>query len=213
MTRPVVFGSPNSVYVRAVRLALEEKGVAYELVPVEVFGPNGPPADHLLRHPFGRIPAFRHGSFGLYESAAIARYVDEAFDGPALQPASPQARARMNQAIGVLDSYCYRTMVWDIFVERIRAPMWGRTADEARVAAALPRAETCLCALAEIGEGGPWLAGPAMTLADLHAAPMFAYFRMTPEGEALLAACPPIAAWWDRMALRSSMISTRTGME
>ena len=195
------------------RLALEEKGVGYDLVPVEVFGPSGPPADHLLRHPFGRIPAFQHGSFALYESSAIARYVDEAFDGPPLQPVSPLARARMNQAIGVLDSYCYRTMVWDIFVERLRAPMWGRTADEARIAAALPRAETCLRALAEIGQGGPWLAGTTMTLADLHAAPMFAYFRMTPEGGAMLEACPPLAAWWDRMAGRPSMAATRSAME
>ncbi len=213
MNRPIVFGSPNSVYVRAVRLALEEKGVAYDLVPVEVFGPGGPPADHLLRHPFGRIPAFQHGSFALYESSAIARYVDEAFDGPPLQPVSTLARARMNQAIGVLDSYCYRTMVWDIFVERLRAPMWGRTADETRIAAALPRAETCLRALAEIGQGGPWLAGTTLTLADLHAAPMFAYFRMTPEGGAMLDACPPVSAWWDRMAGRRSMAATRSAME
>lgn len=213
MTQPVVYGSPNSVYVRAVRLTLAEKGVDYDLVPVEVFGPDGPPADHLLRHPFGRIPAFRHGSFALYETSAIARYVDEAFDGPSLQPVIPRARARMNQAIAVLDSYGYRTMVWDIFVERVRAPMWGRATDEARIAAAVPRAATCLRALAEIGEGGPWLAGPAMTLADLHAAPMFAYFRKTPEGGALMDACPPIAAWWDRMAERGSMVATRSGME
>jgi glutathione S-transferase len=32
----------------------------------------------------------------------------------------------MNQVISVLDSYAYRTLVWDIFVERIRAPAQGR---------------------------------------------------------------------------------------
>ena len=36
-TRPIVFGEPYSVYVRTVRLALEEKAVNYELVPVDVF--------------------------------------------------------------------------------------------------------------------------------------------------------------------------------
>ena len=55
---PIVFGAPYSVYVRAVRLALEEKGVHYELVPVDIFASEGVPAEHKARHPFGKIPAF-----------------------------------------------------------------------------------------------------------------------------------------------------------
>ncbi len=149
--RPAVFGAAYSVYVRATRLALHEKGVAYDHVDVDVFAPCGPPAEHLARHPFGRIPAFEHGGFRLYESTAIERYVDAAFDGPPLQPQGPHAQARMNQALSVLDGYCYRALVWDIFVERVRAPARGGTPDEARIAAALPRAETCLRALTEIG--------------------------------------------------------------
>ncbi len=47
--KPVVFGAPYSVYVRAVRLALEEKGIDYELVPVDVFASGGPPAAHMTR--------------------------------------------------------------------------------------------------------------------------------------------------------------------
>jgi glutathione S-transferase len=83
---PVVYGAPYSVYVRAVRLALEEKGVPYRLVPIDVFTPDGPPKEYLNRQPFGRIPAFEHGGFQLYEAGAITRYVDEAFPGPVLQP-------------------------------------------------------------------------------------------------------------------------------
>ncbi|TIN15515.1 MAG: glutathione S-transferase family protein, partial [Mesorhizobium sp.] len=37
MSRPVVYGAGYSVYVRIVRLALEEKGIGYELVPVDIF--------------------------------------------------------------------------------------------------------------------------------------------------------------------------------
>jgi hypothetical protein len=58
----VVFGAAYSVYVRAVRLALTEKSVPYELVEIDVFAPGGPPADYLVRQPFGRIPAFPHSS-------------------------------------------------------------------------------------------------------------------------------------------------------
>lgn len=212
-TKPVLFGAAYSVYVRAARLALEEKCVGYDLVEVDIFAPGGAPAAYLARHPFGRIPALEHDGFRLYEAGAISRYVDEVFPGPALQPADPKRRARMNQVLSALDSYAYRTLVWDIFVERIRAPARGQTPDEARIAAALPRGEICLRALAEIGGAGPWLAGDMLTLADLHAAPMLTYLQMAPEGAALIAACPPIADWLTRIAARPSMAATRSPLE
>ncbi|MBX6324148.1 MAG: glutathione S-transferase family protein, partial [Rhodospirillaceae bacterium] len=195
MTRPTVFGAAYSVYVRAVRLALEGKGVPYDLVEVDVFASGGLPADYLERHPFGRIPAFEHDGFRPCETGAITRYIDEAFPGPVLQPAGPRRRARMSQAIAVLDGHAYRALVWDVFVERVRAPA-RRAPDEAGIAAALPRAALCLRALAGIMGEGPWLAGPALTLADLHAAPMLAYFRMAPEGEALMARHDGLDRWW-----------------
>ena len=77
--QPIVFGAPYSVYVGAVRLALEEKGVHYELVPVDVFASGGPSPEHKARQPFGKIPAFEHAGFRLYEAGATTRYVDEAF--------------------------------------------------------------------------------------------------------------------------------------
>jgi hypothetical protein len=73
---PIVFGAPYSVYVRTVRLALEEKAVQYELVPVDVFASEGTPSEHKARHPFGKIPAFEYAGFRLYEAGAITRYVD-----------------------------------------------------------------------------------------------------------------------------------------
>jgi glutathione S-transferase len=199
--------------VRIARLALVEKGVAYRLEEVDIFAEGGPPADYLARHPFGRIPAFEHDGFRLYESGAITRYVDEAFPGPALQPAAPKARARVNQAISILDSYAYRTLVWDIYVERMRAAENGRVSDEARIAAALPRAETCLGALEALMAEGPWLAGAALSLADLHAAPIFAYAVLAPEGRDLLARHDPLRRWWEGMARRPSMGATRSPLE
>jgi glutathione S-transferase len=214
LSEPVLFGAPYSVYVRIVRLALAEKGVAYRLVEVDVFAPDGPPADYLAqRHPFGRIPAFEHDGFRLYETGAIARYVDEAFAGPKLQPTEPRARARMAQIVSLLDNYAYRTFVWDIFVERVRAPAQGRQADEARIAAAVPKAETCLAALAELMADGPYLAGPALSLADLHAVPMLIYFRLAAEGAALLRKVPALAAWLQLMERRPSVHATRSPME
>ena len=205
---PIVYGAPYSVYVRAVRLALEEKGVPYRLVPVDVFTPNGPPNDYLVRQPFGRIPAFEHGDFQLYEAGAITRYVDEAFPGPALQPAAPELRARTHQVISILDSYAYRTLVWDIYVERVSVPKDGGISDERKIRDAMPRAATCLTALQQIMSKGLFLTGTALTLADLHAAPMFAYFTLAPEAHELLALYPGLMEWWDRMVTRRSMVST-----
>jgi glutathione S-transferase len=213
LSEPILFGAAYSVYVRAARLALAEKGVAYRLVEIDIFAEDGPPPDYAARHPFGRIPAFEHDGFRLYESGAITRYVDEAFPGPPLQPENPRSRARVNQILSILDSYAYRTLIWDIFVERVRAPGQGRAPDEARIAAALPRAETCLAALEALMGAQPWLAGPQLTLADLHAAPIFAYVVLAPEGAALLARHDGIRRWWGKMAARASMAATRSPLE
>src|SRR5271166_1006725 len=206
---PIVFGAPYSVYVRAVRLALEEKGVRYELVPVDIFSPSGAPPEHMARHPFGKIPAFAHAGFRLYEAGAITRYVDDAFPGPRLQPEDPRGRARMNQIISLLDSYAYRTLVWDIYVERVARRARGAAIDEQRIAAAVPKAEVCLSALSELMGESAWLAGPSVSLADLHAAPMFALFRLAPEGAGLFGRWDTLRGWWDRVSARPSFLRTQ----
>lgn len=214
MTEPILFGAAYSVYVRAARLALAEKRVPYRLVEIDIFAADGPPADYLERHPFKRIPAFEHDGFRLYEAGAITRYVDEAFAGPPLMPGTPRARARVHQIISIIDSYGYRPLIWDIFVERVRAPAQGRKADEAKIAAAVPRAALCLRALGDLADSkGPYLTGSAVTLADLHAAPMFAYFSMAEEGAELLAAQPRLHEWWQAVHKRPSMAATRSPLE
>jgi glutathione S-transferase len=208
MSEPRVFGADYSVYVRIVRLALEEKHVGYELVPIDVFAPGGPPGWYLEHHPFARIPAFEHGSFRLFESAVIARYIDDAFAGPALQPTDAKGRAVMNQIIGMLDAYAYRALVWDIYVERVSKPKRGEAADETLIAGALIKAKTCLATLARLKSPGPWLLGEQLALADLHAAPMFAYFVRAPEGQAMLSDHPELASWWKRISARPSFTAT-----
>lgn len=203
---PRLFGADYSVYVQITRLTLEEKGVVHDLVPIDVFAPGGPPADYLKRHPFGRIPAFEHGDVSIIETTAICRYVDEAFEGPHLQPGTPEARARVNQIIAMLDAYAYQPLVWDIYVERVAKPSEGFATDEARIAAALPVARHFLDVLQRHSSFAPWLAGEQLTLADLHAAPMLALFAKAPEGKALLESFEPLKLWLERMAARDSFI-------
>jgi glutathione S-transferase len=206
----VLYGADYSVYARIAHLALHEKGVDHRIEPIDIF--KGAPPGYLQLHPFGKIPVLEHDGFRLYETAAIARYVDEAFPGPALQPDDPRARARMVQIIGILDAYAYRPMIWDIVVERTMAPREGRAADEAKIAAAIPVAEKTLAALSELTTG-PYLLGEQVTLADLHLAPIIAYFRLAPEGQRLLAAAPKIARWWEFIAERPTVQLTRYPLE
>jgi glutathione S-transferase len=165
---PILYGAGYSVYVRAVMMALDAKGVVYQHVPVDVFSNTGIPAYYLQLHPFGKIPAFQHGDFELYETVAINRYIDEAFEGPPLQPANAAMRARMTQLMCMTDSYGYRPLVWDIYVERISNPREGKSTDEARIAIALPAAKTYLHAIDQIAVMEPWLLGNTATLADSH---------------------------------------------
>lgn len=204
-----LYGASYSVYVRIVRLALAEKGVDYALVPVDVFAAVGLPPDHLARHPFGRIPAFEHDAFRLYETGAIVRYVDDAFEGPPLQPAAVRQRARCNQIVSLADNYAYANLVWGVYVERAERPARGIAPDEARIAAALHVARTCFAAISDLMGGQAFLAGSEPSLADLYLAPMIDYFIRAPEGEALLGEHPRLAGWWQRMLARPSMEATR----
>jgi glutathione S-transferase len=198
-SRPIVFGAPYSVYVKAVRLALWAKEVPYDLVEVDVFAPGGPPAEYLSRHPFGRIPSFEHGQLRMYETAPICRYIDEAFEGPPLQPSAPAARAVMGQAISIMDSYAYRSLVWGIYMERMDQPRHGLASDPGRIEAARQLATICLSALESLAPAGAWLAGNVLSLADLHSVPMFALFMRTPDARELMEPNKRLAAWWTRI--------------
>ena len=76
-----------------------------EVTTLTQFVTEGMPKEQLSRQPFNKVPAFEHDGNMLYETAAIERYVDEAFDGPSLQPSGALARARMTQVIGIADCY------------------------------------------------------------------------------------------------------------
>jgi glutathione S-transferase len=210
MATVTIHGAAYSTYTRTALLALHEKGVDYTLEMVDIFQPI--PAEHMARQPWGKIPVLEHDGFTLYETAAITRYVDEAFPGPALQPADASGRARMMQAIGVIDSYAYQPIVQDLFVQRAAMPAFGQPSDEAKIAAALAPAATALDALADIMGRGQWLAG-TFSLADIHLAPIYAYLAMTPEGKAMLDTRQELTGWWQRMSARPSIAATRSPLE
>lgn len=206
MSEFIVYGIPGSPYVRAVQMGLEEKGATYRLHPLD-FGESKSP-EHLERHPFGRVPAFEHGNFRLYETQAILRYLDDLIPQPPFEPADPRLAARMNQIIGINDSYLYpKTTV--IVVQRILGPLFlGRATDESAIAAVVPQARLCIAELERLLGSQPFVAGEQLSIADLVLAPNLDNLSATPEGKSLLSGTR-LEAWLARMNTRHSMIATR----
>jgi glutathione S-transferase len=197
-----LYGIPLSTYVRTARLALEEKGVAYDNIPI----PPGTP-DIAPHHPFGRVPGFEHGGFKLYETSAICRYVDEVFPGPAIAPKEPKARALMEQWISAISCYYDSTVTRVVIFERLVAPMFGNPTNEQRIKENLDVVGKRLDILNGALSGRKFLAGDSISIADLFLLPIMFYLELTPE-KSLLAACPNIRRWYDSMASRPSFAKT-----
>lgn len=207
MARPIVYGPAGSTYVWSTRLALAEKGVAHELVDVP-FGTFGE-EPHRSRHPFGKVPAFEHDGFALYETQAILRYIDEGFPVSPLQPTDLHQFARMNQIMGIVDAYAYPAIIGGIVINRLLAPRLGLTVAEAAVAASVPRARLCLAEISRLRGEQPFLAGERISLADLMVIPLLCYLSRVPEGEAPLADNPGLRAWMGRIEERQSFQVTK----
>ncbi|MCW2307233.1 glutathione S-transferase family protein [Rhodobium gokarnense] len=207
----ILYGYRYSVYHRIARMALHEKGVSCDIVDVDPFADDVPDTYREI-HPFGRVPALRHGAFTLYETAAITRYVDAAFDGPALTPTAPQAAARMAQVIAIIDSYGYWPLVRQVFAHRIFRPAEGAAGDEAEIAAGLEAAGPVLAALEAIAAEGLVLNGRDVTLADCQLAPMIAYFTMAEDGAAAMEPFPALTHWWARACILPSLTETDPGL-
>lgn len=203
MSEVTVYGPVQSTFLRTVRMVCAEKGVACAVEEADFHS-----APYRALHPFGKIPAFRHGDFVLYETCAIIRYVDRVFPGPALQPADHKALARMEQWMSATCDYLYQVMIRELVWQRLVVPMMGGQPDEACIAAAVPKLAEQLGIVEATLAKQPYLAGDTATLADFLLLPILDYVKVTPEGQAALPKAPSVAAWIARMAARQATIAT-----
>lgn len=194
-----LIGAPQSNFVRTTRMALEEKGVAYKLVPAR---PHSPDVDAI--HPFGKIPVMRHGAFTLCESRAIIAYADRAFDGPSLVPDDPKHAAKIEQWVSLVATGIF-PLVFPYMREHF-FPAGGKT-DPELVARLLPGVRQGLAVLARGATEGA-LAGGGFSLADMYALPILAYARSLPDSRDMLAEMPSLGAYFDRHADRPSFRNT-----
>ncbi|WP_179401523.1 SRPBCC domain-containing protein [Burkholderia guangdongensis] len=200
-----VIGDTRSTYVRTVRMALAEKGVAYTLDPAP---PHSP--DVLAHNPFGRIPAFCDGPVSFYETRAILAYVDEAFDGPSLLPQwGATAHARGEQWISLVNCHAYDAMVRRYVLQYVFPKGENGQPDRAVIDAALPDIDAQLQAFDGAYGERDYLVGTERSMADLFLAPILAYVEMFPEGAALLGKYPNVRRAQAAIRARSSFAETQ----
>jgi glutathione S-transferase len=204
MSQPIVHGPAISTYVRSVRLALHEKGVAHDLKEVDIVAGAHKQPPHTSRHPFGKVPAFEHDGSTFYETSAILRYIDEVFPGPALLPSTPKGRVLANQVMSIVDSYGYTPAVANIFIPRVLVPMLGGQTDLEKVEAAKAPAALFVKELERLLGSQQYYGGANVSLADLHVFPVLTYLAATPEGKTILESAPNVRALMGRLAKRPS---------
>jgi len=114
-SKATLVGIPFSTFTRTIAMALHLKGVSFDQVAVP---PHSPTAK--LHHPLGRIPSFSHppGEW-LFESAAIATYIDTTFSHPPLlRPvvssssslSSRLENARVTQWVSFVSDYAFNIL-------------------------------------------------------------------------------------------------------
>ena len=84
--------SPNC---QRVKVVLEEKGLPYEAVLVDLRKQEQKTPEYLAMNPYGKVPVLVDGDTVLYESCIINEYLEEKYPSPPLLPADPSLRARI----------------------------------------------------------------------------------------------------------------------
>jgi glutathione S-transferase len=98
------FGS-GSPFVWRVHLALEHKGIAYELKQLSFSAGDHRKPEFERLNPRHKVPAIIDDGFVLYESSAILEYLDERFPtAPLLFPGDLRQRAIIRRMIREIDS-------------------------------------------------------------------------------------------------------------
>lgn len=202
-----LYGYKYSVYAWIARFAMHEKSVDYDWIETDPFSPEVS-RDYLDIHPFGRVPALVHDDFVLYETCAITGYVDAAFPGPALQPDDARSCARMSQIISIIDNYAYWPLVRQVFAQDAFSRRLGQPVDDDAILAGMEAAPVVLKAIDGLATGGGFLVSDRLTLADIHLAPMMAYFRLSPRGKSLADRYEKLALWFQHVERRTGYKET-----
>jgi len=77
-----------------VKIALHEKGLAYERVTLDLAKKEQKRPEFLKLNPYGKVPVINDNGQILFESCIINEYLDEQYPNPPLMPKDPYLRGR-----------------------------------------------------------------------------------------------------------------------
>lgn len=153
--------NPISPYAQKVKMALLEKGIAFE---AEIPDTTDTPEFRALS-PRLEVPALVDGELRLFDSSVILEYIEDAWPEPALRPVSAAERARVRMLEEICDT-AYDAVNWGVAEVNVFKRASGELA-----AAMLERARTQIAGLNARLErdlaGRAWFNGERFGYGDL----------------------------------------------
>jgi glutathione S-transferase len=186
-----------------VKIALAEKGLAWEGIWVKLAKREQKSPDHLKRNPYGKIPVLDDDGKILFESCIINEYLEEKYPNPPLMPKEPYLRARGRILVDYALNYLhepYWALRGEIMMKKNEAERDQKIIAETRaeLVKRLAYLET------ELGDK-PFMLGE-FSLVDIDIFPRFP--RMESFGVNPSPSLPRLSAWYERMKQRPSVQPT-----
>jgi len=203
MPKPEIIGSVRSTYTWVVRMVCEEKEIEYVLTE----RPLGAP-ELLAIHPLGKMPVLRHGEVELFESKAIATYLDRSFPGPPVFPSDPRLAALTEQWVSLVNTVMDRTLIRTYLFAYIAPKTANGAPDREAIEAVMPAVREQLGILDRAVARTGCLVAEHFTFADINLLPILYRVRQFPEGAEALTAATHLAFYCDRHAARPSFART-----
>jgi glutathione S-transferase len=198
-----IIGSIRSTYTRVACMVCEEKGIEYVLTERPLHAP-----EILAIHPLGKMPVLRHGDFEIFESKAIATYLDRSFPAPFVFPSDPRRAALTEQWVSLVNTVMDRTLIRTYIFAYI-AP---KTADGApgreAIEAVMPAVREQLGVLDRAVARSGYLVDDQFTFADINLLPILHRVGQFPEGANALTAATHLSGYYDQHAARPSFTRT-----
>ncbi|KPF66933.1 glutathione S-transferase [alpha proteobacterium AAP81b] len=206
MIRPLLYEHPLSPYAQKNKIALREKGVAFDVVTPDGMGSGIGGGAWLAANPRAEVPTLVDGDTAVFDSTIIQEYIEERWPAPPLLPEGAAARARVRMIEEVIDTQ-YEACVWGMMEVRVFGRGGGAKGEIG--AALLARAEAQIAALnawleRQLGDAD-WFNGEAFGWGDAAVVP----FVQGAVGYGILpAAGNALAAWLARAGERPSVAAT-----
>ena len=199
----LLYEHPLSSYAQKVKIALREKGLAFDRETPAGVGTGNAAGLFAAASPRSEVPALIDGDARIFDSTIILEYLEDKHPTPPLLPRDPMARAKARMIEEVCDTL-YEAINWGLSEIRWFKRAEGAKAEEMRATAARQTAELQAWLADKLG-GREWFNGDSFGWADLSVAPYvnrsFHYGMGTQDGS-------PLARWRERILQRPSVAET-----